>query len=229
MMSDAIDCLVTKSDLSFPLNEARILAEKVANFVRETERDYHEIEKRRKASEADTSPDDPKANTGRNGQAAATDPADDQEAGGDPEREAAAEHDAGSEEDSDLFTPEELEEIQKQWKIIRTAHRLLANEDHLVLVFSGNAVPSSITARRLLHILKWMEQNLRVFGADIERELEAKISARKRRILRDLANEPEQIMLLERYLRDIERSIDRKMKELQERQASASLPDSDDS
>lgn len=97
--------------------------------------------------------------------------------------------------------------------MIKPVHKRLRDADHLTRVFSGNAVPSSIESKRLLEVVKILEANCR-HNKDLHHNVAIKLEQFNDTTLLNLASEPKRIMLLERYLRDIERSIERKMNQL---------------
>lgn len=132
------------------------------------------------------------------------------------------------ESDPDLDPPYEgeIETIQTLWVIIQPLRRKLADEEHLTRLFNGNDVASRMELNRLNKLLKALDQSA-AHRDSLRPEVKRAISTYNDAILMKLASEPERIMLLERYLRDIERSIERKMKQLQEIHALGSFREND--
>lgn len=128
----------------------------------------------------------------------------------------------------DPFDEDEAKETLELWGIIKPLSRKLADEDHLTRLFNGHAAARRMELNRLQKLLNHLEQRAR-WRVSSQRKVEELGDMLIDKRIFELANDPKRIVLLERYLRDIERSIDRKTKKLEERQASASLPDSDDS
>lgn len=126
---------------------------------------------------------------------------------------------AGPAKTDDLvpFQDCEVQEIKDLWGIMRPCHRKLADEDHLTRVFNGQILISRTQSHRLRELLKHLEKNAS-FGVSTYRGVQNKADAMIENMLYAIAQDPSEIMRLERYLRDIERSIDRKLKELQDRE-----------
>lgn len=126
------------------------------------------------------------------------------------------------------LSDEEIEEAQELWRTIQPLRRQLADEEHLTRVFAGNAVPTKMLSKRLKTLLEKLQEYSVLRDKRRELDVEQKINALNESILMKLASEPERIMLLERYLRDIERSIERKMKQLGELQSLGSFRENDE-
>lgn len=186
-IASALALLTAGEDIEFPAEEAIRLAESVTQFVLGLEADGRKLDMDLLVPYSIDIAKKPSA--------------------GDNKADHTDEHE---------FIPEqELETLLEQWVYLKPVCRRLSDLDHLTAVFSGHAVPSPVVRPRLAKALQWIKRHLdlSIFG---QRHLQRQADELRDQKLIQLANEPEQVMRLERYLRDIERSIERKMKQLSE-------------
>jgi len=123
---------------------------------------------------------------------------------------------------------EEWEKADKLelWDIIQPLCRKLADEDHLTRLFNGHAAARRMELKRLQQLLNHLEHDAR-WHVSIRRKVEVLGNMLIDKKLLELANDPKGLLLLERYLRDIERAIDRNTKKLTDLQALRSLDEND--
>lgn len=124
------------------------------------------------------------------------------------------------------FDDDEIEERQQMWETVKPLSKRLTDVDHLKRVFSGDAVPSPSEPKRILAVLRAL-QTLLFVGVDARPGLEAKVESFNQQVLLNLANDPQRIILLGRYLRDIERSIERQFKQLRDLESLGSFREND--
>lgn len=111
------------------------------------------------------------------------------------------------------FEREELLGMQREWAIVEPIAGLLADRPRLAQLLQGKVSCKPTQRRRLNAILSRLADGLRQRLAG-SRDLVARLKSRQEQAMAALAADPGKLMLLQRYIGRIERSIEHKLRQL---------------
>jgi hypothetical protein len=116
-------------------------------------------------------------------------------------------------EQMDKYERDEYDQYKSRWLMIRPIKKKLLDKDYMASLARGMTHVGIGERKRLRHAMEMVRLDLqRIFNA--HKKLEARLLKQQDQALLDLARNPNGLLLNRRYIARIERSIERKMKEL---------------
>lgn len=120
-----------------------------------------------------------------------------------------------SRDEMDVYERQEFDETNVKWLAVRPARKLLLDRSRVATILQGTVCPTSAQRRHLRAALGIAADNLATFVRRLEQgRVEQRVKQRHDAALLALAENPNALMLLQRYQVRIERSIERKVAQL---------------